>query len=206
MKSIVIFDLDGTLTDSKDNIAASINYARTRKGLPPLDRGEIIEKINALTFQSTKFLYGEDASEADHKIFEERYEKACLNDLKLYDEIAELLQALNDRGVKMAVATNATSAFARIMLDYAGVSRYFAAMIGADCVSNPKPAPDMLYLALNKLGGNPNEAIFLGDSGKDMKAAKAAGVTGIFAAWGYGIASEFADCAIQTPMELLKAL
>ncbi|MDR2638340.1 MAG: HAD family hydrolase [Helicobacteraceae bacterium] len=206
MKTIVIFDLDGTLVDSGDNIGESINYARARKGLPPLKRDEIIAKVNALTFESAKFFYGENAGEADHKIFEAHYEKACLNNLKLYDGITDLLKALSDRGVKMAVATNATSGFARIMLDYAGVSRYFAAMVGADCVANPKPAPDMLYLTLDRLGGASKEAIFLGDSLKDMKAARAAGITGVFAEWGYGVKNALAERSIQKPIEALEAL
>ncbi|MDR0665273.1 MAG: HAD family hydrolase [Helicobacteraceae bacterium] len=206
MKSIVIFDLDGTLVDSKDNIGSSINYVRARKGLSALSRADIIENVNALTFQSIKNFYGDDANAADHKVFKTHYEKACLNDLRLYDGIAALLKTLNDRRVKMGVATNATSAFARKMLDYAGVSRYFTAIVGADCVANPKPAPDMLNLTLQSIKGDTKEAVFLGDSVKDMKAADAAGITGVFAAWGYGKKGEFADRAIQKPLELLEVL
>jgi phosphoglycolate phosphatase len=204
MKKVAIFDLDGTLTDSKRNVAASVNFARAKRGLAALEENDITEKINALTFASAKDFYGENATQADHDVFEAHYAKACLNDLRLYDGIAETLAALNDRGVKMAVATNATSVFARKMLDFARVSRYFTIMLGADNVVDPKPAPDMLFLALEALGASANEAIFLGDSGKDMKAARAAGVTGVFAAWGYGTENALADRVIAKPIELLE--
>ncbi|MDR1451537.1 MAG: HAD family hydrolase [Helicobacteraceae bacterium] len=204
MKKAIIFDLDGTLIDSRRNIAEAINFARLSKGLEPMIDDEIFEKINALTFESAKIFYGRDASEADHEIFERRYEAICSNSLKLYDKIADLLAALEHLGVRLAIATNATSRFARIMLDSVGAARYFTAMIGADNVANPKPAPDMLLLALEKIGASPSEALFLGDSGKDMKAAKAAGITGVFAAWGYGKSG--AERAIQTPTDLLAAL
>ncbi|MDR1912250.1 MAG: HAD-IA family hydrolase [Helicobacteraceae bacterium] len=206
MTKAVIFDLDGTLTDSRRNIAESINYARIFKGLAALDENDIFERIDALTFESAKVFYGEDAREEDHKRFEERYEKICLSDLKLYDGVGKTLFALNERGVKMAIATNSTSVFAKAMLAHSGAARYFSAFIGADCAVNPKPAPDMLFLALEKLGAKPSEAVFVGDSGKDMKAAKAAQIRGIFAAWGYGTRSDLADRVIKTPIELLDAL
>ncbi|MDR3347112.1 MAG: HAD family hydrolase [Helicobacteraceae bacterium] len=205
MKKTVIFDLDGTLVDSRHNIAEAINFAREAKGLPPMSHSDVFSSLNALTFESAKSFYGQDASASDHAVFERRYEEICLIDLKLYDQIADLLAALADRGVKLAVATNATSRFARVMLDYAGVSRYFALMLGADNVARPKPAPDMLLLALEQTNAVASEAVFLGDSPKDMKAAASAAIDGVFAAWGYGNAAK-ADRVAQTPMDLLDII
>ncbi|MDR0747663.1 MAG: HAD-IA family hydrolase [Helicobacteraceae bacterium] len=203
---IVIFDMDGTLTDSRHNIAVSINYARDVKGLPALDEEVICEAINALTFQASRRFYGDEPTEEDHRIFAEHYANECLKNLRLYDGIKELLAALKSRGVSMAVATNATAVFAEKMLTHTGIAGCFKVILGADCVINPKPAPDMLLKSLALLNGEAKEAFFVGDSGKDMIAAKTAGIKSVFVKWGYGTEDSFADFIIKKPCELLAVL
>jgi phosphoglycolate phosphatase len=194
--------MDGTITDSRSNIAASINYARTAKGLPPLDERDVAERINALTFDATKDLYGENASESDHEAFERHYATSCLRDLRLYDGILETLQTLRSRGVAMAIATNATSGFAQKMMTHLGVADYFAEMVGAD-LARAKPAPDMLNLVLSRMNMSAADSYFAGDSGKDMKAALEAKITSVFVTWGYGVENQLANYTINKPRELL---
>lgn len=203
---IVIFDMDGTLIDSRHDIAESINHVRKLRGMTPLSEPEITRILNDPDAKSTKALYGTDVYEAaDRAHFEAHYHEQCLRGLKLFDGVATLLQSLADRGVKMAVATNASRAFAERMLENIGVAHYFETMIGASCVPRPKPAPDMLFEVFKRLGYQPTKerAVFVGDSAKDMLSAKAAGIEGIFVEWGYGECGGHAACRIDTPEGLL---
>lgn len=203
---MVIFDMDGTLTDSRRNIAASINYARRTKGLEALDEDIICEAINALTFEASRRFYGDTPTEEDHRVFTAHYASECLKNLRLYDGIKELLAALKRRGVSMAVATNATSNFAEKMLSHTGIAHYFMITLGADSVVSPKPAPDMLLKSLTLLNGSARDAFFVGDSGKDMIAAKTAGIKSVFVEWGYGAENSLADFTIKKPEELLAII
>ncbi|GHV05591.1 phosphoglycolate phosphatase, bacterial [Campylobacterota bacterium] len=206
MKNTVIFDMDGTLLDSGANIVDSINYARVRKGLEPLAADDVIERVNTLTYASTRAFFGENSTDADHAAFEEYYNRSCLQNLRLYDGILPLLQALRDRGAKLAVATNATSVFAEKMLSFLGVRSFFGAILGADLVVHAKPDPDMLFAALELLGSKADDAVFVGDSGKDITAANSAGIMSVFVKWGYGVENRFATATIEHPDQLLGVI
>ena len=202
----VIFDMDGTLTNSRNAIVSSINYARNLKGLESLDALDIMEKVNTLTYDSAFVFYGESPSEADHAHFEERYAMECRY-IKAYSGIKELLERLTTLGLKLAVATNATKHFAELTLANAGLIDFFASIVGATCIPRPKPAPDMLLHTLDVLRiADKKRAVFVGDSGKDMQAAKAAGVEAVFVSWGYGTENQLADHTIDKPEDLLKII
>ena len=206
---IIIFDMDGTLIDSRHDIAESINFARKQKGLEPLSEPEITRILNDPAAQSAKALYGTDGySAADRENFESHYHRQCLMGLKLFEGIAELLETLANQNIRMAIATNASRAFAERMLAHARVDRFFETMIGASCVPRPKPHPDMLYEVFKRLDYRPSEgrALFVGDSAKDMLSAKAAGIEGVFVRWGYGECGGHADRRIDSPGELLGLL
>lgn len=206
---IVIFDMDGTLIDSRYDIAESINYVRVARGFEPLSEPEITRILNDPNAKSAKVFYGTDGYDAADRVrFEAHYYEQCLKSLRLFDGVAQMLERLSDRGVKMAIATNATRAFAERMLSHVGIARYFETMIGASCVARPKPAPDMLFELFKRMDYKPTraKAVFVGDSAKDMLSAKAAGVTGVFVRWGYGECGGHADRRIDSPEELLTLL
>ena len=186
---IVIFDMDGTLLDSKKDITISINYIRDlHHKLPPLSEDFIVEAINMDVRNLPKLFYNtETYEERDRKVFEVHYSSQCIKNPYLYDGIRETLDKLVESGVKISVATNAPTQFALKMLTHLGVADMFDIIIGADKVSVSKPDPEMLNIILNHYGFNETkgEAWMVGDNSKDMQSADNANIGSIFATWGF---------------------
>ncbi|MEA3228689.1 MAG: HAD family hydrolase [Campylobacterota bacterium] len=204
---IVIFDMDGTLIDSKKDITISINYIREiNHNLPPLTEEYVVEVINMDNRDLPKLFYNTDSYEKDDKeLFEMHYSSQCIQNPYLYEGILEMLEALIKSGVKISVATNAPTQFAQKMLSHLGVADMFDAIIGADRVSNSKPDPEMLHLILDhyKFDKKEDRAFMVGDSYKDIKSAKNAEIDAIFVTWGFSIET-LHNRVIDSPSELLN--
>jgi phosphoglycolate phosphatase len=186
---IVIFDMDGTLIDSKKDITISVNYIRKiNHQLPPLSEDFIVEAINMEHRNLPQLFYGTELyEEKDRLLFEEHYAKQCTQNPYLYDGILELLKTLKNAGVKLGVATNAPTPFAKKMLDSLCVADMFEKIIGADEVKASKPDPEMLFKILDICMYNASEdkAWMVGDNSKDMKSAENANIKALFASWGF---------------------
>ena len=191
---VAIFDMDGTLIDSQQDITLSINHVRKlRYGLEPLLAREVVAAINGQQRNLAELFYGTPVyREEDRLLFEEHYHHQCVRNPLLYEGVAELLALLRGEGVKCSVATNAPSRFARRMLQHLEVLEYFDHVFGADMVANPKPDREMLRAILGRYGydGRSDRAWMVGDNAKDMQAARHAGIEGIFAAWGFSSEGE----------------
>lgn len=194
MKKIVIFDMDGTLIDSGLDITLSINHVRQSiYDLEPLEVASIIDAINAHQRNLASLFYGTDLYEPHAKaLFEEHYYEQCIQNVKAYDGIESMLEILETDGAKMGVATNAPTLFANRMLEHVGLNRFFGSIIGADRVESPKPYPYMLqhHLDAHQYRSGTDRAWMIGDNSKDMEAASRAGITGIFAGWGFSSVGE----------------
>jgi len=188
VSDIIIFDLDGTLVDSGDNISAAINHTRASFGLLPLDRAFVLDNINRDDINAADVFYGTKSfTEEQRGIFEPYYYEICSENVRLYDKIDFFLDEFRTNGFKMAVATNGKTEFAKKILDSLGISGYFDAIIGADRVALPKPNPEMLLKALDEVGANGDaNVIMVGDSIKDVKAAKAIKIPSVVVEWGFG--------------------
>jgi len=185
---IAIFDMDGTLIDSAKDITISINAVRRiNHNLDKLSEAYVIEAINREQRNLAKLFYGtEKYEERDRQHFEEHYHEQCIQNVRLYDGVRESLDALKKKQVKLSVATNAPTPFARRMLEKCGVLGLFDFIIGADRVSNPKPDKEMLEHILNGYGYQKgHKALMIGDNSKDMQAAMNAGIDNAFAIWGF---------------------
>jgi phosphoglycolate phosphatase len=186
---VVIFDMDGTLIDSKKDITISINYVRElNHKLPPLSEEFIVEAINMEVRNLPKMFYETEVYEdKDRDIFEVHYEAQCIQNPYLYDGVKETLQELYSRGVKLSVATNAPTNFALRMLKHLEVDELFDIIIGADKVKASKPDPQMLFEILNHYGfeKDKHKAWMVGDNSKDMLCADNAGIDSVFATWGF---------------------
>ncbi len=187
-KEIIIFDLDGTLVDSGDNIASAINHTRASFGLEPLECGFVLENINRDDINAADVFYGtKNFTEEQRAIFEPYYYEICAQNVRLYEKIDFFLDEFHTNGFKMAVATNGKTDFAKKILDSLGISNYFDAIIGADRVALPKPNPEMLLKALDGIGPhNDANVIMVGDSIKDVKAARAIKIPSVVVEWGFG--------------------
>jgi len=203
---VVIFDMDGTLLDSQKDITISINYVRDRNyKLPPLEEAFIVEAINMEVRNLPKLFYGTDSYyEKDREIFEAHYFEQCIQNPYLYAGVEDTLKNLISTGVKISVATNAPTQFAQRMLTHLNVADMFDLIIGADKVSESKPNPEMLNKILNHYGFDKNlhSAWMIGDNSKDMLSAKNAGISSIFATWGFSPDSNH-DRVVKRPKEIL---
>ena len=203
---IVIFDMDGTLLDSKKDITISINYIRElHYNLPPLSEEFIVEAINMEVRNLPKLFYGTEAyHDKDREVFEIHYALQCTQNPYLYDGILETLNELVASGVKISVATNAPTPFASRMLKHLMVDEMFDVIIGADRVNASKPDPQMLENILNHYGFDKtrDSAWMVGDNSKDMLSAKYAGIDSMFATWGFTPESEH-EIVLARPKDIL---
>ncbi|MGE4398717.1 MAG: HAD family hydrolase [Campylobacterales bacterium] len=185
---IIIFDLDGTLVDSGDNIAAAINHTRASFGLSPLGRDYVLDNINRDDINAADVFYGTKSfTEEQRAIFEPYYYEICAQNVRLYEKIDFFLDEFRTNGFKMAVATNGKTEFAKKILDSLDISNYFDAIIGADRVALPKPNPEMLLKALDGMGADDDASVIMvGDSIKDVKAARAIKIPSVVVEWGFG--------------------
>ena len=196
---LLMFDMDGTLINSGFAITNTINYVRENLGLIRLEKDYILENINKPEINSAEFFYGtKEFTSVQTKLFEEYYNKHCLNDLLVYDGIKDLLEELKS-DFTLTVATNANSTYARKMLSHVGLEKYFPTILGYNDVKNPKPHPEMVHKILNKHDILKENAQMIGDSKKDTMAATNAGVDSILVNWGF---SDHKEEAIDTIKQL----
>ncbi len=207
--TVVIFDMDGTLIDSQNDITASVNHVRTvNHSLEPLESDYVVEAINRDQRNLAKLFYNtEEYHDSDRIVFEAHYHKQCIESPVLYDGVTELIRELDKRGVKMGVATNAPGQFAVRMLEHVGIAKYFECIVGADMVALPKPDPEMLQITLETVlyDSKVDRAFMVGDNSKDIEAGFRAGCTSVFATWGFSPEGH-GDYVIGHPDELLALI
>ena len=173
---IVIFDMDGTLIDSQHDITSSINHVRAlNHGLPPLESRQVVEWINLPVRNLPELFYGTVIYESrDRDLFEAHYHDQCIQNPILYPGVRATLEALRSRNVRLAVATNAPSVFAKRMLGHLGIAGHFERIVGPDVVGASKPDPAMLLSILESTGFQKevHRAWMVGDNSKDIDAAR----------------------------------
>ena len=184
----LIFDLDGTLCDTRVDLANAVNHARTRLGLAPLTVAEVtgyvgdgLAKLIARSFADRSELV-----EAALPLYREHYAAHLLDNSPLYDGVAEGLAALSALGAPMAVLTNKPEGYAREMLDHYGLSRYMKHIYGGDSFSTHKPDPEGVLAITRSYGIAPAETLLVGDNHTDLAAARAAGMPSVFCTYGFG--------------------
>lgn len=209
MRRIALFDMDGTLIDSGLDITLSINHVReVCYGLEALSVQAVINAINAPVRNLAEIFYGKAIyEEYAHGLFEEHYYDQCIQNVRAYEGIPNLLKILHENDFVMGVATNAPSIFAKRMLNHLGMDSFFQLIIGADEVDTPKPHPQMLHRHLEHYDyrSGTDYAWMIGDNSKDMEAASRAGIVGIFAGWGFSPNGK-GDYFVATPESLLDII
>ena len=172
----VIFDLDGTLADSYEAIYLSFRYAYEQMGLKPLCFEEVKRAVGLGLRVTFRDLLGEERIEEALRLFRHQYESIYRENTRLLPGAQEVLQTLHARGMRLAVATNKLGRFSREIFRHFSLDGLFAAVVGDEDVPQNKPHPAMLFFALEKMGLEKDEAVFVGDSRIDIQTGKNAGV------------------------------
>ncbi len=200
---LIMFDMDGTLLDSGTMIANTVNHVRNNISLPSLEKDFILSNLNDPNINSAKFFFEtEHYTQEQTTLFEEYYKKNCLYELEIYDGIEELLKELKS-DFKLAVATNASSIFAKKMLNHLDLLRHFDTVFGYDNVQKPKPHPEMVHKIIQATNAKYEKSLLIGDSHKDTLAATNAGIDSILVNWGF---SNHEKDAIHTVYELKEQI
>jgi pyrophosphatase PpaX len=181
----VLFDLDGTLIDSVELIVNSALYAFEKCGQPAPGAAEWLADLGLpLRTMFGRFISDESALEQLVAGYRE-YQLANHDRLvRPYDEVTTTLTALHDRGHALAVVTSKAEPLARRGLAHVGLDGFFHVIVGLESCTRHKPDPEPVHTALDRLGMQPKDAAFVGDSPHDMAAGRAAEVTTIAALWG----------------------
>jgi phosphoglycolate phosphatase len=179
---LAILDLDGTLIDSVDDIAAAVNHALGRVGLPLRNRDEVRSFIGDGARVLLERAVGPRRDKLEEAIaaWREHYQAHLLDHTRPYPGIAE---ALARAGRMLAVQTNKPGPMARRILEGFGLLHRFVLVLGGG-EAPPKPDPAGALGILGRVGVRPEEAIFVGDSLVDLATARNAGLTFVGVAWG----------------------
>ncbi len=183
MTRLAILDLDGTLLDTLDDLAGSVNAALAAVGLPPRQRPEIERFVG----EGARVLLAR-AVAPHHQLLEPalaawwgHYRAHCLDGTRPFPGIPALLTR---SGRRLAVHTNKPGALARQILAGLGLRDRFAVVTGGD--EGPrKPHPGATLAIMRRLGARPADTVFIGDSPTDVRTARAAGVRMVGVSWGF---------------------
>lgn len=216
MKKAVIFDLDGTLSDSIHSIKYCADRAVAEFGFGPF------------TEQQYKYFVGDGAANLVRRAlaaggdeegihfeeafarYKEIFRENCMYQVVPYDGIRELLAALKEKGVKIAVLSNKPHAETVNVIETLFGKNYFDVIQGQKENVAIKPSPEGVFQILEQLGLTVEEVLYLGDTSTDMKTGKSAGAFTLGALWGFRERQELeenhADAIIAHPREVLKFL
>jgi len=184
--SLVIFDLDGTLVDSQQDLASAVNFTRNHYGLKPLKVSEVASYlgsgINALV---KSVLPSVSENEMPHAtaMFKDFYSKHLADTTKEYNGVKKMLADL--KGFKKAVLSNKSENFSKDIIENLGLKEYFDEIYGGDSFDEKKPSPKPIREIMNFLSVKKENTVMVGDGVNDVLAGKTAGVRTIAVLYGY---------------------
>ena len=205
----VIFDLDGTLLDTLEDLCDSTNFALARFGYPERTLSEVRSFVgNGIGKLIERALpCGVATSEYDAVLaeFKAHYATNCNNKTKAYDGIYNLLDSLKSSGIKLAVVSNKVdSAVKELCSRY--FREYFEVAVGEKTGIRRKPAPDSVFAAMETFGAKKGSTVYIGDSEVDVETAKNAEIDLIAVSWGFRdreVLAALCDCHIaDEPKEI----
>ena len=210
-KKLAVFDLDGTLADTLEDLATAVNYGLIKLGYPVhhIDQYNNFVGNGILKLCERALPEGKSESLQElHDIFDSFYKNHCMDKTKEYTGVTELLRQLSKNGVDIAVATNKDQTFATKIVAKLFPYIKFVKVLGG-CNERPKkPAPDIIY----EIKGDReySEIYMIGDSNVDIETAKNAGMKSIGCLWGFRTEQELkdagADYVVSEPSEIKKII
>ena len=210
----VFFDLDGTLVDTADDLAAPVNHMREARGLKPLPLEEYRPFASAGSRGLLHIGLGATTDDPDYPAlrteFLNRYEQEIAVHSRLFDGMPELLAWLEANGIRWGVISNKLEYLVHRLVQQLGLGDRVALAYGGDTAPRAKPWPDPLKMALQETGLTARQCVYIGDDLRDIQAAHAVDMPAVAAAYGYGNPNEIpqwkADHIVASPQEFLAML
>ena len=209
----IIFDLDGTLLNTLDDLADSVNIMLEQEGYPPRTREDVRKYIGNGAKELVRKALPEVASEEEAvrclAVYRKIYQENMFQKTGPYEGIAETLRELSRLGVKVGVVSNKPHDATREICEF-----YFGGILNAVIGDNPerkkKPAPDNIFEILKLLSSDKAKTLYVGDSDVDMETAKNAGLDCAGVTWGYRseetLTEHGADFIIKEPAQLINLI
>jgi len=190
---LVVFDLDGTLADTKKDLALSVNAMRELMGLGPLPLEAVTSYIGHGVTVLIKRALGDQAADGDVQkglgFFLDHYARHLLDNTVAYTGVPEALEQL--RNLKLAILTNKPTKFSREIVAGLGLARYFFEIYGGDSFSLKKPDPIGIKTLMSDSSTPAGQTLMVGDSDTDVQTGRNAGV------WTCGVTYGFAPEALK---------
>lgn len=215
MKTYVIFDLDGTLLNTIDDLANATNYALRTLGYPQHGMWVYPQMVGNGVAKLMERALPEDArTEANINNmlaeFKSYYSEHCCDETKPYPGIPELLGELSARGINLAVTSNKYQAAVSTLIGHYFPDDNFKAVLGNVEGMPRKPDPSIVFKALSLCPTPKADVLYVGDSGVDMETARRACVESVGVSWGFRTIHElheaFADHIVSTPSQILELI
>ena len=188
----LLFDLDGTLADTKPDLHAAMNFVLRQNGLDEVPDEAITNMIGGGArmilkrgLEANETRWDDAKLDAATEEFVLWYDQNIDGHTKIYPNLLPILDAAKAAQIPMAVVTNKRESLSAKLLYRLGLQGYFDALVGGDTLPKRKPDPDTIELALARLGCAPQDAIMVGDSEADSDGARAANVACICVSFGY---------------------
>lgn len=215
MKTYVIFDLDGTLLNTIDDLANATNYALRKLGFPTHGLWVYPNMVgNGVTKLIERALPDDSRSEKNIRealaAFREYYDENCCKDTRPYPGIPELLEDLTASGINLAVTSNKYQEAVTKIISHYFPSANFRAILGNIDGIPRKPDPSIVFKALSMCPTPKAEVLYVGDSGVDMETARRACVESVGVTWGFRPITElkdaYADHIVSTPQQIAELI
>lgn len=209
----ILFDLDGTLTDSAIGITNSVMYALEKYGIEVSDRSELYKFVGPPLWDSFEKYYGFSKEEAKTAVeyFREYYRDKGIFENLVYDGVEDLLKTLKDNRKILIVATSKTEAFAKQILEHFSIAKNFTYIAGSNLDGTRVKKGQVIKYALESCNIiDLSKAIMIGDREHDIIGAKDVGINSIGVLFGYGDRDEFekagANFIVDTVADIRKVL
>lgn len=209
---IVLFDLDGTITDSSEGIVNSIKYALSRLGFPEEPTEKIKQFIGPPLQQTFKINYGISDYQNAVTIYREYYAEKGIYENRLYDGIVAVLDQLKNEGYTIGLATGKPTYYSHIILKHFKIDHYFNAVVGSNMDGTRGEKPEIIRDVLAELNYNKelHEVVMIGDRKHDVHGAHHHQIKCIGVTYGYAEGDELIKAGaahiVHHPSELLALL
>ena len=213
--STVLFDLDGTLIDTAPDMAAALDILCDEEQQTRLPYSQVRPVVSNGSVALVSLAFGETLEAQTLERLKTRYLEIYQDHLavhsRLFDEMDELLQQLEQNNIQWGVVTNKPGWLTEPLMAALGLAQRAACIVSSDSTENRKPHPEPMYFACKLANTQPDKCVYVGDARRDIEAGQNAGMKTVIAEYGYigdgeNTTDWQADYSIQSPNQLLAYL